>query len=235
MAKENEGATSNKAEIAVPQEMQDALTGHLAETAAHHEHLSEIHKKHSEHHMEQAATMKASHEHFKAAAEAGGEHAPHHEHMAKMCKAMHDHHIEQGAFHVKKSDAHAKRAASCAKCAADFGGAAPAEKALKAARDAQPKVAKAAPAADPVVLDPTKLSEVGQKALKAIEAEFYASPEFKSMATEAMRKKAMADLAAETNDTPVTVGIAVPRDGMEKQNQGRAQSSADEELFEFAK
>jgi hypothetical protein len=124
------------------------MTGHAVANQAYHEKAAAHHKAMAAHHDEQIATHQAIHEHFKKAAEDGGEMAYDHVMHAIGAKAHADHHAIKSAHHKAMNEMHDKMGASCGELADAF--ADTPEKAQKVrdlqnvARAALPFVAKAA-------------------------------------------------------------------------------------------
>jgi hypothetical protein len=212
-----------KDEIDLPANVGDLMTGHVVAMAAHHEVLADAHKAAAEDHTANAATHKAIHEHFKKAAEDGGEMAEHHGMHADAHKAISDHHTTKAEHHMGMHKAHSEMAAKCAKMAEDFADTPEKKTAtatqLKAARDAKPVVKKSVLA--PAVVDTSNMSKSEKDAFEAVNATWLNSDEYKQMTTDMLRKQTIAKLNAAGNSAAIAVGIepgegniyAVPRAG----------------------
>ena len=242
--KAGKGITMEK-ELQISPETQEALTGHVVEMAAHHEHKAAVHKAAAEHHAAHAAKHKAFHEHFKAAAAEGGEHADHHAVHAEAHKAHHEHHLHMAEHHESMHKAHAEMADKCAKAAGMFADTpekvAHVKELLKTASEAKPAVKKSAA---PPPVDVASMSTTEKTAFDAVNAAWLNSDEYKKLTTDALRAQTVAKLNAVASSAAIAVGIedgsqniyAVPRSGQVDKNRAAADEAAsDTELFSFLK
>lgn len=239
--------TMKKEEIDLPANVGDLMTGHIVAQAAHHEVLADAHKAMADDHMANAATHKAIHEHFKKAAEDGGEMAEHHAMHADAHKAIMDHHTAKAEGHMGMHKAHSEMAVKCAKCAEEFADTPEKKSAtatqLKAARDAKPAIRKSAPA--PAPIDPANLSASEKTAFDQVNAAWLASDEYKQMTTEMLRKQHTAKLNAAANGASIAVGVetetpniyAVTRPGQSEKGQSDSETvtASGIKLFDFMK
>ena len=250
MSKEN--GTTEKTEIGISPETADTMTGHVVDMQAHHEKCAEQHKAMAAHHDEHIQIHKAIHEHFKKAAEDGGEMAEHHSMHADAHKAHMDHHTAKSAHHKAMGEMHEAMGVSCGKMAEAF--ADTPEKAQKvkdlqkAAREKLPTVKKGAPA--PVNIDTSTMSASEVEAFEAVKKEYYASPEYKAKVRASLDAQTTAKLnIAASTKAAVAIGVdsdegveqniyAVPRAGQVDKSQRSMQDVDDlkpEQIFSFLK
>ena len=241
-AKKAGKVTTMEKAIELPAEVGELLTAHVVDTAAHHEALADAHKAMGEDHTENAKTHKAIHEHFKKAAEDGGEMAEHHAMHADAHKAIMEHHLTKAAHHEAMHKAHSEMAAKCAKMAETFADTPEKKTALtaqfKAIRDARPAVGKAAP----VAINVDKMSTSEKSAFDAVNNAWLNSDEYKKMATDALRKQTIAKLNSTANGAAIVVGVeaeaenvyAVPRPGQSNKSADFAEGGGgSSEIFDI--
>ena len=251
--------TMEKANIEMPANIGDLLTGHIVDMAAHHEVLADAHKALHEHHKsmaghhtEHAATHKAIHEHFKAAAEEGGDGAEHHAMHADAHKAHHEHHKAMAEHHETKAAHHLglhkackAHAEKCSKLAEEFAPT-PERKAaipglIKTAKDALPKPTVTVPATPAPKIDLANMSDAEKAAYARIQTEYYASAEYAKKVRDSLDAQTAAKLAQEANSAALVVGVdpkndgvyAVPRPGqVAKQDTGDGVTA--DQIFDLA-
>lgn len=235
--------TMDKNETTVPANVGDLMTGHIVSMAANHEVMADAHKAMAEEHTAKSATHKAIHEHFKKAAEEGGEHEEHHAMHADGHKAIMEHHETKSAHHMSMHKAHCSMAEMCGKAAESMGDTP--EKAekikglLKAARDAKPAVVKSGAA--PVVIDPANLSATEKAAFDRVNEAWLNSDEYKKMTTDALRAQTMAKLNAQASSAAILPGVDTAADGIFRvdrsgqSNKAAAETESNDEIFSFTK
>jgi hypothetical protein len=236
--------------VEVPEDVQDTLTEHLADSSAHHESMSDAHEAKAKEHEEVAKMHKAHEAHFKARSEEGGDDAEDHEMTAKMHKGMAEHHEAMADHEMKMAKCHDDMEAKCAKVAKAVGGAEKADAALKAAKAAMPAiVAKSAATTSgntggAFTALAENASATERAAYAKAEAEWFASDEYKNTITEDFRKRTQSKLHASASGNPaaIVVGAAhaetlrvVPRTGdiSTKNNKAAVEVAEAEEVLGY--
>jgi hypothetical protein len=242
-AKKAGKVTTMEKAVELSPEVSDLLTAHVVDTAAHHEAAAEAHKAMAEHHTEHAKIHKAIHDHFKKAAEEGGEHEEHHAMHADAHKAIHEHHLAKAAHHEAMHKSHSEMAAKCAKLAESFADTPEKKTALaaqfKAVRDAKPAVQKTATI---VPISTEGMSPNEKAAFDSVNTAWLNSDEYKKMTTEMLRKQTIAKLNAAANGAAIVVGVqdagenvyAVQRPGQSNKSADYAEGgNSIDEVFEL--
>lgn len=218
----------------LPAVVHDVMIGHLADAAATHETMADEHKAMADHHEEQKSLHKAFHDHFKKAAEEGGEHEEHHEMHAAVHKAHMDHHEAKAEHHLSMHKAHSEHAVKCAKAAEECS----TEKnehveALKAARAAKPAVKsykKSTTVTASATELPVEISEQAKAASAQVAKEWFASDEYKEMERDRLRKAANINASSSVSIIP---GAGADKNHSVSRDGGFGKSSSVNEAEEF--
>lgn len=199
------------------------LVGHVVDMQADHEQAAEEHKSMAAEHEARGVQKKAVHDHFKKAAEEGGDLADHHAMHADDAKIDMEHHAKAAEYHKAMAAKCDGMAAKCGKMADTFADTpektAKVAELRKAAREARPKVSKSAAA--PIAIDTANMSTSEKAAFDSVNATWLNSEEYKKMTMDMFRAQTMAKLNAAANGAAVVVGVdggndniyAVPRPG----------------------